>query len=391
MEEVWIELGKTGRAADLQEYAPHDRTAIYPWQALFACQVWLRDFGTREKYKWGFNLGSLLEDAWDRQREFIEAQHPAEIRFQQENPERRSLALRVMNIPGTKGLLLSLVGRIAGPNADLTRQKTREYAQEVLTTFPYDYELCPATTQAQFRRFAGWEILQACQGVNSCVHVRRFESVYSCENENLYLLGNWRTSLRSDEVIWRALAGIPSPVMMNITLQPVLLLERERAQLHTQADIATRISQSEKAPAYQPYISWATSTLQRRAAQVVRSYALQVHFACPAGVPEYLPRVFGTAVTRDPAAKGDQSAYSIIYPMDENDVQNWKPTIYWLDMLPVRPLGPISGRLLDFADIDEARAVFRLPFTPQQDFPGTQFLDPAALNHADDVPANHSE
>lgn len=379
METPWIELAQAQPAADFERAAPLDRNTPYAWQALFACQVVPRPFEEREKLKWGFNLQTLLDEARDRQRLFLEALHTVDLRAQRESPAKNTLALRVVNSPALDGLLFGLVGKVFGQTQESARREACDFARSVAAIVPHDYILVPAVSRVQFHLLAGREILSACRSPDALVNLRRLEMRMHAAGEPFYLLGNWQAPQLSEEITWRALAGLDRPGLLNICLRPTIQSELEVRALATLLNGARKIQEQNAAGPYAAYLDWAIEVLENRSAELVRPYLLQVHFAVPGGVPGYLPRVTGASITRPPKDGGRLGAYESFSPQTPAEVAAWASYMYWADFLPVNPLDQVFSHIKDLADLEEAHAVFRLPYPNAAGLPGLQILDGEAL------------
>ncbi len=372
----WVELGESNTLPDLESKAPLDRTFAYLWQAVIACQVFIRPFQDLLKFKWGFSPAFLWDEARDRQRLFIEALHINDCTAQDEWPEKRSLALRVVHSPGQPGLLLSLFAKVCAPTQEVARQAACAFWYELRSIFPIDYILRPAATQDEFHRLAGWDILRQVSAADGLAQICRFNSAFNSGQEMLYLSEAWETIDRSDEQIWRALAGSPEPVLLDLLLRPTVLQQYERLLLTRLSEQASRISKNNDLHFAQPFAFKTATQLDRRLAGLTRPYFVQVRLASPTFVPDFVSRAVGSALTRSARPDAMMWGYQIKRPTTRNDSRLWEPQIYWLERLPNPALAPNFERLQDMADLGEAQAVFRLPYPPEQGLPGVTFEEP---------------
>jgi hypothetical protein len=271
-------------------------------------------------------------------------------------------------------LILSLIAKTAANSSGQARRQALELVDELRSGIPYDYHVWPATSRDGFHRLAGWHILKGCRSARSLAHLRRLETPYHWNGETIFLLGSWHTSIRADEQIWRTLAGLRYPALMNVTLRPTQINDRERQALAELLEQASRLAQTVKEPVHMPYLNWAKAGLENRLAQAVRPYKLQVHFASPDGIPEYLLRAVGTSLTRDLTQNPVVPTFDTLVPESDDQAAGWLPYIYWLEMLPLNPLGSLTPNLRDLAAAKEAHAVIRLPFPPPGGLPGVNFL-----------------
>lgn len=373
----WIEVAQLRPSADLEQSAPLDLSPGYEWQALFACQVCLRPFEDLLRLRWGFNAAFLLQEAMERQRLFVEAQHPGDPPLLLDWRQKRSLALRCQRRSEWPGNLLSLIGKVSAPSQEIARQAALNHWREIRSLFPYDYDLRPALSREAFRRLAGWEILSQAGEINGLAQVRRFEHPLQTGGETLLIGGVWQAAERSDEQIWRALAACAEPVLLNILLRPAALLENERRLLAALESAAQKASQEGNLAIFQPYAAWAAGLARRRSAPWARLFLAQVCLVSPAPLPEYLLRAVGSALTH--AANPEQTlpGFQSLFPASQAEAAAWTPYLYWLETLPPnRVVPPGWERLQDMADLVEAQALFHFPYPPEAGLPGVTFLPP---------------
>jgi hypothetical protein len=103
---------------------------------LIAARIWPKPFEAREKQKWGWSLDILMEEALDRQRLFIELQHPADDLAVKEPPVQRSLSLRCVVDPSHPGLDLALLARVSAPRPQAVRSLAETYWRECAASSP---------------------------------------------------------------------------------------------------------------------------------------------------------------------------------------------------------------------------------------------------------------
>src|SRR5512145_2064899 len=137
VEMPWIEMGRAETPGPGSE-------AGRGHLALFAARICPRPFQVREKQKWGWSLDLLLDEALDRQRLFIELQHPADDLALDEPQVQRTLSLRCAHDPSRQGLDLALLARVSAPGRQSARSLAEAYWREITSLFPYDYDLQPA-------------------------------------------------------------------------------------------------------------------------------------------------------------------------------------------------------------------------------------------------------
>ncbi len=367
---LWIDVKRTNPNL-VRDSGTSGNNIRVSWQALFACQVSIRSFEERIKFKWGFSAAFLLEEALDRQKLFIESQYlnnPFE-----EQSSLKVLALRCIGIP-KKGIMLSLIAKVYSESQEGVYHAALSYWMELLSVFPYDYVLHPAKSQEEFLHLVGYKILDQCNSSDSIVQIRRFESFFRTSKGVIPLMGFWQTSVRTDEQIWRVLSHSAKPIVLNVTLQPTILLEEERQALLAVGRSSELTADSISNTAFEkPYSKWAENFISRRNSPWNKFYFLQIHLAASDGVDDYLLRAIGSAITRDNL---DQSSpgFQIVRPLENVDVQEWRRHLVNLDFFPVTNNSNIS-KISDIGDLSEAHAVFRFPYPSEAGVPGILFMD----------------
>jgi hypothetical protein len=233
--------------------------------------------------------------------------------------------------------------------------------------------LYPATTEEKFHAVSGSELLKKSNAVNMIAQLRRFEKPLKTTKGILRLVGIWQTNLRSDEQTWRALAGYPTEILLNISIRPTTLFEGERRALFAMQQAA---SSPQDEPYDEPYLqnykAWVDQFISRHISPWNRYFYLQIHLASPGGIDEYIFRSIGSSITRE---NPDQSSpgYQMVRPPDNKAASEWRNYLDNLEMIHTdRSL--LLPRLSELANLEEAHAVFRLPYLPSVGLPGTEFL-----------------
>jgi len=347
----------------------------YPWNASFACQVCIRPFESLQKLKWGFNSAVLYEEALDRQKLFLESQYAINQQYRIELPTRRTLALRCINIPG-KGLQVGLIGKITAKSPSEAKNEAAIYWREIHSMLPYDHNVFPAISQDDYRQVSGTHILQYNSGMNSIVQIKRYETPLPGSQTQMPILGTWQTLPHSDEQIWRALAALPYPAMLNISLRPTVLYDQERLFL---LKLRQRLSQMENEQGNSGnngiHKGWIEPFINRRLSPWGKFFYLQIHIATESEeVDESLARAIGTSITR---ITGDKTSpgYETTNPMDDEEARSWKKRLIELEIIRSSSEYAIP-RLHEIADLEEAWSVFRFPYPPEGGWPGLVILDP---------------
>jgi hypothetical protein len=368
-ENLWIEVKRSSQEIRYQ----HEDPGIYqkyPWQAIFACQVGVRPFKEREKFKWGFSAAFLFEEALERQHLFVESQLNANPVH--EHNEQRTLALRCIS-DANAGLRLVLVAKTLATTQEEACEAARKYCRELKAVFPYDYTLQPASTSDEFDRITGRELLKQCKTRDSIAQLQRFESPLQTSGGLIRMLGRWQTSLRSDEQVWRALANHPREIVLNVSLRPTVILEGERRSLLAMKESArTPPNSPVDEPYLQNYEAWLDQFISRHISPWNRYFYLQILLAAPAGIDDYVFRSIGSAITRESREKASPG-FQVAYPLDNQNAQEWSR---YLDCLEMIHTGNhfVLPRLSELANLEEAQAVFRLPYPPEVGYPNAHFL-----------------
>ena len=342
-----------------------------PWQAMFACQIRVRSYEERLKLKWGFSPAFLLEEALDRQKLFIESQlfnNPIDNQIEQ-----RSLTLRCICVPKS-GLLFGLVAKVLAESQERAQSLAQSYLRELESTFPYDYTIRPATSIEEFNRLTGREIFKKCKERTAIAKIRRFESPLPTSKMPLRIVGLWQTAMRSDEQIWRALAHYPQEILLNISICPTTLFEGERRAL---LEMRQSAQAPQDAPLTEPYLqnheTWIDPFINRYISPWNKYFYLQVHLVSPSEIDEFLLRSIGSSITRDDLELSTPG-FQTIRPKNENEATEWGNHLDNLNVIHTNN-SLILPRLSELASVDEAHAVFRLPYPPETGLPNVVFLE----------------
>jgi hypothetical protein len=313
-------------------------------------------------------LGSLLEEAIERQQTFVESLHSGSAFSANDSGGQPALALTAQNAPPGDGLRLGVAGCAHGATLAAARAAALQLWQHLASAFPYDYHLEPALSQAELEAAAGRPLLRRA-APGGLVELRRPEAALHHAGSRLYLLERWSAGKFSNEQVWRALAGCRQPVLLHILLQPVVLEEVEELAIAQLAE-AARLLAAQPGPA----------SVQRRAAQAAAAlaawleslhfpYLMQAHLCSPQPLPGYLPRLVGAAWSHDPAGRtaGFEAA---AHP----DPQQAAAGLAGLaPLLPAEAPYPGLHRARWLFGAAEAGAAFRLPFPPEPGLPGVAF------------------
>lgn len=375
----WIEISRGSFPGPISLNTPLNSQPEFCY-AIFAAQIFPKPFEERLKWKWGFNAAVLLEEAIDRQRLFIESQHPANILTQSEPSNCQTLALRCLRNPDHSNLDLLLLGKVWARDAEAARVSASYFWNELQALFPYDFTIQPIASQADFFQLSGQqlvnEVLASKPGAHrSLAEVRRFESLLADGTTTAFVFGKWQPSSLGNEQVWRALVTCPIPIMLNITLRPTILLDEELLALADMKQTIAGFAQS-KLVMLNRDVEWATKVYQDRLVDLRYPFLLQVHLIALGDIPDYVLRAVGSAFTHPSGGKSTPPGYQVVQPATPEHIDN-----YLHDLLQLEPIqlnnnlsDPRFIRLRFMADPLETSALFRFPFPPCNGIPGVSFV-----------------
>ena len=367
MDMPWIEIDHSADQSDISSYL----TSEYDWQAMFACQVKVLSHQDWFLFRWGLNAGTLFEEALERQKLFFESQHDLDRDLRVENPNRRALAFRYINIPGA-GLTLVVLGKIFAQSQTEANERALEYYRALEAAFPYDYALSPAKNKEEFHEMSAWNILVQNKEPMSVAQIKRCEMPVGVDLQSPHLHGLWQSSGRAYEQLWRSLAGAPYPVVMNILLRSTMLYEGDAERLLSAADALSAMAAPPRMQrAFKVYKEWNDNYINRRLASWKKFFYLQIHVASTHEFDEnFLRNVSAPFALTYPGQA--LPGYQIVFPAREKRVE-WGRKIHNMDIVFGGSQLPVP-RLSEVADLEEVFAAVRIPYTP----PGraAQFVDP---------------
>jgi hypothetical protein len=335
------------------------------WQSTFAFQVFHQTPEDWSKMRWGFNAAVLLDEALDRHKLFIESQTINETVYFDNTQPMRTLVLRGIFLPGI-GLQMAILGKVSIAEKLLVEQGGIDFARNIYSTFPYDFILEPAKTITELNKLAGNDLLLRSAQARS---IQRESAFIPPMRGFHYLNGYWNASARSNEQIWRALAGASQTILFNVMIQPTILLEEEKELL---IEIKKKVLESEEKPEiFAPYYPWVEDYVKRRLAPWKKFFLMQIHVVAESNADESLVRSIGNAITRD---TGDSSlpGFQVQQPNSAGEHTEWLEDLRNLTI--VTP----QRRVDDIADIEEVASVFRLPLRHETGLPGVNFIEPQA-------------
>lgn len=311
--------------------------------------------------RWGFNASILLEEALDRLKLFIESQAVNEFVFFDEEQSTRKLALRGINIPG-KGVQMSLIGKVTASEQDKAERDGKNYARELFSIFPHDFILKPAETHLEYNLAAGTGLFSKNIQVAA---IHRGRVLIPSLRPYQQLQGLWQASTRSTEQIWRALSNMPQAAILNILIQPSILLGNERKRL---LGIKAAFLDSNEKPAESlPYHPWVDGYIKRRLAPWKKYFQVQVHVLVDGLVDENILRSIGCAMARDTTELA-LPGFEVIRPLSKDEEDLWREDIQALNLIPIKGMD-------DLADLEETFAIFRFPLRHEFGLPGAKFIE----------------
>ncbi len=368
-QEPWIELFGADEPA-----RPPRGSAPAGVRAQFALLVNPRPFAERMTMKWGWNAGAAFEEALGRIRQFILTLHYRNYQaLAFYGGLQKAIALRCRCFPEQRRLSLCLVAGITGQDAHTAQANARDFFYELSAGLPYDWTYAPIGSPDAFRRYAGVDLLQNLNGPRSIVEIGRYESALSNPRSPQYLLGEWRSSPYASELIWRALANSPVPVLLSVLLQPTLLYEAELNILPQLANPAQENPDPSASLTCQHAAARATDLMAERLHSWRYPYLLQIHLVSSQGVPAFVERVVGSTLTYTDEQESLPPGYFAICPQGNGEF--WRESL-----LTLTPILGVSGgskpyqRLRLLASSEEACAVLQLPYPNEYGIPGVDFV-----------------
>jgi hypothetical protein len=346
--------------------------ADYLWQAAFACQVGILPHQEWVKLKWGFNALALFDEALERQRLFLESQHAIWNDLSTEMPDHRTLTYRFVARPGN-GLLVAILCKIHGRTEAEAQAKALAFCRELQATFPYDYVLMPAVDQEGYNRLRGTDIFDGALSASNLAQIKRVEVPLNARHSSPALQGLWQSAPHGHEQIWRALAGSPSPLLLNISLRSTVLYGKERERL---LDCAEEIAKATSENSHNPKTlatlkQWNTTFIERRLNLWEKFFYLQVHLISPEDLDESIARIVGASLTLSKDGR-PLPGYQVISPKFGEEVP-WLQKLKNQDIIFSGSALPVP-RLSEVADLEEVIAAMRIPYSPPENgFPNLRF------------------
>lgn len=363
MSGLWIEFIPPQRQVDIAGPGFSE----YQWQALFACQIGVPNHHDWSGLRWGFNAATLFDETMSRQNLFLETQHGINNELNIESPDRRTLAFRYINVPD-EGLLLVMLGKVYAHSREEANESALAYFRELKATFPYDYTLSVADSQDQFRKISAWDIFSAKTDLVNIALIKRCEMPILINQKSPFLQGLWRSGVRAHEQIWRSLAALSYPVLVNTTLRSTVIYDNELQLLQKSADeIAGLQISSNNQKVIKAYKEWNDNFVNRRQDPWQKFFYLQIHLAAINKLDENLIRSVGSSLALN-SDRQSQPGYQVRFATSE-EKEEWARKIRDLDIVFSASSLP-APRLSEIADLSEVFAVIRIPYSP----PGNDLL-----------------
>lgn len=331
----------------------------------------------------------------------------------------KSFTLRYITYPdptdyASGKINLILFGQIKGKSQKSDAEdRTLELFQEVVSllggSFP-DYEWIAITKQQNFKNI--WEpfdfngafvaeIRRREDVVNLAVlpprpTLGRGRSHHSRQEDaesNVYLIHRFVPQVNSFSRLLRTLLLHPSPIIFQVSIEPVLLRKDEVEKFIEQiskCEKYIKVINSTPAIKYTKentlHLNRAQSICQILLEQLARlqdaPYVLQIYLISPKPLPRILVETTGVEITEPVGGKNMQSTdrktnqytggYDVVYPSSEEDAiiasENFTKLLF-------SPWGECEApdelsRLRYLVDATEAAAAFRLPFVSSEGLPG---------------------
>lgn len=342
-------------------------------RGLFAARVTPLPLEERTGRRWGFNSEALYQEAESRQQQFLAGLHDGRQFEYRRPPVGPTLALHLLSDPANERVTLCVLGAVDGRTTVEAREKAIDLWRTVAATFPYDYEVKPVLARGDFLRTSGLALVEQIAAPDEIAEVQRFEMRVSTGRGPALLLGLWQGNKRADEQVWRALTAAPQPTLLSVRVQPTHIATAEWPRLQAVLNFAPFASEIET-PAFRQHYRWAADIYDKRLRSWMQPFLLQVHVAAPGGVPVYLRRALGSAMT----FRADSVAppgYQIVTPSSESVTHDWRQALRRLSFtrIPSTANNNFLYRLHMLASIEEALTVFRWPYPPKEELPGVRF------------------
>jgi hypothetical protein len=367
MSSPWIDI----KQYQDQENLDQPGSPEYTWQAIFAYQAGIRPHPDWAKMKWGFNAQALFDEALERQRLFLISQYSIQNEWGTESPDQRTLALRFVSRPG-EDLLVAIIAKVHARNEAEAIQQAMAYHRELSSTFPYDYTLKAADRDA-YKRVTGNDILENAENLH-IAQIRRMELPLRPATRLPMLQGVWQSGPRAHEQIWRFLATLPQPTILNMSMRSSVLSERERLLILENAHrIDNFRDDSMDHSTLSALKEWSNKYKERRTHPWKKFFQVQVQLASWGNIDENAFRVLGTSLTLSPDGQSSPG-YRALQPTDHERAV-WQKKLENLDFIRGHSSLTVP-RLSEIADMEEVFSVMRLPYSPPENgFPDLRFAD----------------
>lgn len=352
--------------------------------ALFAARVAPQSYEVVEQRKWGFLARDLLHEVMDRQMRFIASLHYVDSQPPSPNPHLKTVALRYIAHPATGQVDVALIGKVFATTADEARDLARAWCAEIIALFPYDYELIPATSAEEFAALSGQSLIKRMSSPRQLVEVRRYEAFVPKTSETDvtegdYLLFPFIWHPNAMEQVWRAMALLPVPILLNVTLRPTCLYEVEEIHLRQLYTAAKKLEDAEH-PDLQIQGRTAAKLYADCLTRLSHPFLMRIQATAEGPMPMALAQALGTSLVHGflTGIEGEceipTPGYETLFPtQDELSTAQDNLRLLEMDNWGYDLAAPPYRRFRYLVDTTGAHCAFRLPFPPRGGLPGVTF------------------
>jgi len=351
--------------------------------ALFAARVVPQPYEIVEQRKWGFSAKDLLHEVLDRQMRFIASLHYVESHSPSPDPHIKTVALRYVAHPAMGQVDIALIGKVFAATVEEAHDLARARCAEIVALFPYDYDLIPATSAEEFAALSGQSLIEGVSSPAQLVEVRRYEAFVpriseADVTEGDYLLFPFIWHPNAMEQVWRAMALLPVPTLVNVTLRPTYLYEAEEIHLRQLHAAAKKLADAEQ-PDLRIQGEIAAKIYADYLTRLGHPFLMRIGVVTQGKMPMALAQALGTALTYGFLAGVDEHemptpGYEILSPtQDELDTARRNLCLLEMDDWGYDLAAPPYRRFRYLVDTTSAHCAFRLPFPPRGDLPGVTF------------------
>jgi len=353
--------------------------------ALFAVRVVPQPYEVVEQRKWGFPARDLLNEVMDRQMGFIASLHYVHPQSPSPDPHIKTVALRYIAHPAIGQVDIALIGKVFATTVEKARDLAQVWCAEIVALFPYDYDVIPVTSAEEFAALSGESLIEGVSSPMQLVEVRRYEAfvpkiLETDVTEGDYLLFPFVWHPNGMEQVWRAMALLPVPTLVNVTLRPTYLYEAEEIHLRQLHAAARKLADAEH-PDLQIQGKIAAKLYADYLTQLAHPFLMRVQAVAETTMPMALAQALGTSLTHEfltgieGKCEVPTPGYEILFPtQDELSTAQHNLRLLEMDNWGYDLAAPPYRRFRYLVDATSAHCAFRLPFPPRGDLPGVIFL-----------------